>query len=486
MIAAFGAVLWMLAPPAFAQTGVIRPQVLRAPGVVAGGDTASITFDAGLATRCVVTFRGPGRAKSGPFRQKLRGGILRASFRVNRKSARGAWRGRIACTTGARTRASGVTIRVKGKGRRTRGALIARRSFRFGVARRSSDSVAQTLSDQKNDQPPATLELGAGPYDNARIADIALSRLGRWAGQCKQAVNDWVREASGGGQRLGGNYFSNYAAQGGIQVGRDQAVKGDIIQLHNAADERGYYWPMHTAVVLSHQPGSSAFEVVDSNYKGDEIVRRHTYDPYKAAGGRLRVTIWRMGTAAGGGGTPGSAAPANGASDGGAPPVPPTTAPSGTPSGSAGTTRSDYNGDGKTDMAWYEYANGAGNITAFLSTGSGFGLQQWARSIGPPTIGLPGDFNGDGKTDIAWYEQSSAEIAMFLSTSSGFALSRWAQGIGKADYSTAGDFNGDGKTDIAWYEYAGGKGNIAMFLSTGSGFALSQWATAIGPPDFIG
>ena len=149
-------------------------------------------------------------------------------------------------------------------------------------------------------------QLGGGSYANSRIADIALSKVGQnlftpgWLdhGQCKQAVNDWVAEASGHTQVMGGDYYSNYARNGGTQISRDAAVKGDIIQLDNPSDITNYYSGMHTAVVVGHTPGSDTFDVVDSNWQLDDTVRHHAWDPY--ASGRkhgLRVTIWRMGTA---------------------------------------------------------------------------------------------------------------------------------------------------------------------------------------------
>jgi hypothetical protein len=156
-------------------------------------------------------------------------------------------------------------------------------------------------------------QLGGGDYPNSRIADIALGQLGRNLytpgpldhGQCKQAANDWVAAASGGTQRMGGDYYANYARNGGQQISRDAAVKGDIVQLDNPNDISNYYRGMHTAVVVSHNAGSDTFDVVDSNYQLDDTVRRHAYDPF-AAGRKygLRVTIWRMGTADSPAGTP--------------------------------------------------------------------------------------------------------------------------------------------------------------------------------------
>jgi hypothetical protein len=301
--------------PGRAAADAAAPELLTAPSKVSRGQTTFILFDAGLSTRCSVAFSGPKKRKAGPFAQDFRGGILRMSFRIHRTATAGTWRGRIVCIEAGATRKTKFNLRVRGRGR-ARGPLLAAGSIRFtaGRAPGDQDSVPQTLTTQKNEAPGEGDQLGAGPYDNGRIADIGLSKLGKWAGQCKQAVNNWVHEASGRGQRLGGDYHANYAAQGGVQITRDQAQKGDIIQLHNPADQRGYYWPMHTAVVLSHQPGSNVFEVVDSNSRSDEIVRRHNYDPYKAAGTRLKVTIWRMGTVHG---TPAVAPPTGGGGGGG-------------------------------------------------------------------------------------------------------------------------------------------------------------------------
>jgi hypothetical protein len=299
-------VLLCLAAPAGGAAAVLPPDVIKAPGSVRPGDAVSLTFDAGLATRCEMTFKGPGGRKTGTYRQALRGGILRAGWRVGEAVAPGTWTAAVRCTTEGTARTTKHALRVRGG--HGRGSLVASKSFRFRVGQRRSGEVAQTLTDQENEAPPEEGELGAGPYDNAAIANLALSQIGQHRGQCKQAVNDWVRAVSGGGQRLGGDYHDNYAAQGGIQIGRDQAVKGDIIQLDNPANQRGYYWPMHTAVVVSHQAGSNVFDVVDSNYAGDERVRHHSYDPYRSAARRLRVTIWRMGTVAGGGSSSGPGA----------------------------------------------------------------------------------------------------------------------------------------------------------------------------------
>jgi hypothetical protein len=139
-------------------------------------------------------------------------------------------------------------------------------------------------------------QLGGG-YPNARIAEVGLSRLGQWGGECKEAVNVWVAIASGSTQHLGGDYLANYRYEGGREVSRDATVEGDIIQL-NGPNGNYYYEGMHTAVIVSHASGSEGFEVVDSNSEWNRIVREHAWNPYATARRYgLSVHIWRMGSA---------------------------------------------------------------------------------------------------------------------------------------------------------------------------------------------
>ncbi|RNM16238.1 hypothetical protein [Nocardioides pocheonensis] len=196
---------------------------------------------------------------------------------------------------------------------------------------------------------PLGEQLGAGSYDNAAIAREGLSHLGQYLytpgsldhGQCKQAVNDWVYVASGHTQRLGGDYYENYAANGGVRVSRDNVAVGDIIQLTNPRDHANYYWPMHTAVILGHTAGSNSFDVVDSNYVAPDTVGRHSWDPYaSAARAGLEVTIWRMGTVMA------------------APTPTPTPAPTPTPTPAPAPTWSETTGGAA--HTWTNYTNAGG------------------------------------------------------------------------------------------------------------------------------
>jgi hypothetical protein len=141
-----------------------------------------------------------------------------------------------------------------------------------------------------------TAQLGGG-FDNSRVAQIGLSQVGKYGGSCKEAVNRWVGAASNGSERLGGGYYSDYQRAGGIQVGRDATIEGDIIQL-NGPHVDSFYEGMHTAVVVGHTPGSNVFDVVDSNWGWSNTVHHHAFDVYALARQHgLSVHFWRMGSA---------------------------------------------------------------------------------------------------------------------------------------------------------------------------------------------
>jgi len=153
----------------------------------------------------------------------------------------------------------------------------------------------------------------------------------------------------------------------------------------------------------------------------------------------------------------------------------------------------DFNGDGKSDIAHARTAWGAWRVS--LSTGSGFTTQDWSTS---PYVAIDnlsdqhemivtGDFNGDGRTDIAHSRSGWTKWRVSLSTGSGFGTQEWTVPGGRMvihnlpdrhEEVLTGDFNGDGKTDIAnartqW-------GSWQVLLSTGSGWIAQDWTIGNG------
>jgi hypothetical protein len=114
------------------------------------------------------------------------------------------------------------------------------------------------------------------------------------------------------------------------------------------------------------------------------------------------------------------------------------------------TVPGDYDGDGKTDIAVWNF--GTGNWTVILSSTGATQVTQW---------GLPGDtpvaqdYDGDGKTDRAVFRVSTQQWFVLPSNGNPAFSVQW--GIVQAgDQAIGGDFNGDGDADFAIYRFSTG------------------------------
>lgn len=131
------------------------------------------------------------------------------------------------------------------------------------------------------------------------------------------------------------------------------------------------------------------------------------------------------------------------------------------------TTASDLNGDGRSDLIWYNAASGSTaawlmngfspTTTATLYSGAFFGWKPVAT----------GDFNGDGKGDIVWYNPTTGQSAIWLMN----GLSQIASAVIYSDSPSgwrpvaAGDLDGDGRADLVWWNPS--TGQSAAWLMNG-------------------
>jgi len=154
----------------------------------------------------------------------------------------------------------------------------------------------------------------------------------------------------------------------------------------------------------------------------------------------------------------------------------------------------DLNGDGKTDFTLV----GGANYWSFLSKGDGTFTENgttnpngWVFNLPPAlaTVTFTGDFNGDGRTDLAF--AGNTHYYFFMSngdgTFSGAAGGLYTGGAAFGDPPTIsylpipGDFNGDGITDLAmqggtwtWVETATGSlADVVTSVTGGLGATIA-------------
>ena len=120
----------------------------------------------------------------------------------------------------------------------------------------------------------------------------------------------------------------------------------------------------------------------------------------------------------------------------------------------------DFNGDGFADILWLNTQTGQPQIWLLSCTADGGGSCRQLDG-GAPTppprdwqIVGTGDFNGDGRTDILWFNNTTRQALVWLITRDGksffFSASPALTPPPPWQVQETGDFNGDGTSDILW------------------------------------
>lgn len=159
----------------------------------------------------------------------------------------------------------------------------------------------------------------------------------------------------------------------------------------------------------------------------------------------------------------------------------------------------DFNGDGRSDIAW-THGSGSNGLVVYVSSGLSNGRLSDVVYSTPRTSGdfdtytpLKGDFNGDGIVDIAWAGEIDGQgfrgYVAKGNSNGRFSTATWSaprtSGNFKAYSPRSGDFNGDGISDIAWV-YQSPENGLRVYLSQGSNGTLSTavWSSPKNIGDF--
>jgi len=165
----------------------------------------------------------------------------------------------------------------------------------------------------------------------------------------------------------------------------------------------------------------------------------------------------------------------------------------------------NFNGDGKADLAVLSYdGSSASYITVLPGNGDGtfaapITSQIPNQALGSNPVGTlaAADFNGDGKLDLAFVDYASTGgVAILLGNGDGsFTLAgpNVDQG-GDLSLIATGDFNGDGIPDFVASNYFQDGGSPTIFLGKGDGtftfmpvsFPLDYFPTSVLVADFNG
>ncbi|GAP65647.1 Ca2+-binding protein, RTX toxin [Mizugakiibacter sediminis] len=127
-------------------------------------------------------------------------------------------------------------------------------------------------------------------------------------------------------------------------------------------------------------------------------------------------------------------------------------------------TSGDFDGNHSADLLW-ETPNGA--LYIWLFDGAAFNYYYVGVHPGGFVLAGATDINGDGKTDLIWYNPSSGAVTVWVMNGASIAQQLQFQTNTGLQAVATGDFNGDGYGDIVWKLSSGA---MYMWLFSGASF----------------
>ncbi|MCP9496174.1 MAG: FG-GAP-like repeat-containing protein [Pyrinomonadaceae bacterium MAG19_C2-C3] len=141
---------------------------------------------------------------------------------------------------------------------------------------------------------------------------------------------------------------------------------------------------------------------------------------------------------------------------------------------------SDFNGDGKADLAVVNRNSSPGKVSIFLNTGAGnFGTKIDYNVGATPRFVAVGDFNGDNKPDLAVANRNDNNVSILLGNGTGGFTATAPVVAGTNPFGIGvSDFDGDGKADLAVTNE--NSSNVSILFGDGAGGFVAQPTVTVG------
>lgn len=136
----------------------------------------------------------------------------------------------------------------------------------------------------------------------------------------------------------------------------------------------------------------------------------------------------------------------------------------------------DFNSDGAPDYVWRNYSTGQ-NVIWLMNADNTYRTGLYLTTVNDPNwqIAGAGDFDGDGKTDLIWRNYATGDNVYWLMDGTNLRTSGYLLKVPdlNARISGVGDFNGDNQPDLVWRNYQTGQNSIWLM----NGLSLNSVAS---------